>query len=137
MPTGASQQEGCKTIESGEDCGEPESICFSDRLEVLCGNAALGFWNACLFNTSHQKNTSSCEIWFLNDGHQLDKRGALGWFSWLSALTLDFGLGHDLMAPGIEPCLGVCADSVEPAWDSLSPSLFLCPSLAFSLSLNK
>ena len=37
--------------------------------------------------------------------------------------TLDFGSGHDLMVDGIEPRIGLSADSVEPAWDSLSPSL--------------
>ena len=37
--------------------------------------------------------------------------------------TLDFGSGHDLTVCEIEPHIGLCADSVEPAWDSLS----LCP----------
>ena len=36
--------------------------------------------------------------------------------------TLDFGLGHDLTVRGIEPRTGLCADSAESAWDSLSPS---------------
>ena len=27
----------------------------------------------------------------------------------------DFGSGHDLMARGFEPCVGLCADSVELA----------------------
>ena len=30
-------------------------------------------------------------------------------------LTLDFGSGHDLMVCEIVPCLGLCADGVEPA----------------------
>ena len=42
-------------------------------------------------------------------------------------LTLDFGSGHDLTVPEIEPCIRLCADSSEPAWDSLSLSLSLCP----------
>ena len=40
-------------------------------------------------------------------------------------LTLDFGLGHDLMVHETEPHVRLCADSMEPAWDSLTPSL--CP----------
>ena len=49
-------------------------------------------------------------------------------------LTLDFGSGHDLSVLGIEPSVGLCADSAEPAWDSLSP---LCPSpLTHTLSLK-
>ena len=36
---------------------------------------------------------------------------------------LDFGSGHDLVVCETESHFGLCADSVEPAWDSLSPSL--------------
>ena len=36
--------------------------------------------------------------------------------------TLDFGSGHDLMVLGI-PCMGLNADSEDPAWDSLSLTL--------------
>ena len=45
-------------------------------------------------------------------------------------LTLDFGSGHDLMVHEREP-LGLCADSVERAWDSVSLSVppLLVPSL--------
>ena len=35
-------------------------------------------------------------------------------------LTLDFGSAHDLMVCEFEPHIGLCADNVEPAWDSLS-----------------
>ena len=48
-------------------------------------------------------------------------------------LTLGFGSGHDLTVRGFEPHVGLCADSVEPAWDSLSPSL----SAPTSLRINK
>ena len=34
--------------------------------------------------------------------------------------TLGLGSGHDLTVHEIEPHVGLCADSVEPAWDSLS-----------------
>ena len=47
-------------------------------------------------------------------------------------LTLDFGSGRDLTVRGIEPHVGLCTDSTEPSWDSLSLSL----SLSFSLSLS-
>ena len=38
-------------------------------------------------------------------------------------LTLGFGPGHDLTVCEAEPCIGPFADSAEPAWDSLPPSL--------------
>ena len=37
--------------------------------------------------------------------------------------TLDFGSGHDLMVHEMEPCIRLCADRVEPAWDSVSRAL--------------
>ena len=46
-------------------------------------------------------------------------------------LTLDLSSGHDLIVRGIEPHVGLCADSSEPAWDSLSLS---APALSLSLS---
>ena len=58
-------------------------------------------------------------------------------------LALDFGSGHDLMVHESEPHNGLCNDSVEPAWDSVSLSLSLSLSLpllysyALSLSLSK
>ena len=49
--------------------------------------------------------------------------------------TLGFCSGHDLMVCEFEP---FHTDSVEPAWDSLSPSLSAPPSLGFlCLSLKK
>ena len=43
--------------------------------------------------------------------------------------TLDFGSGHDLEVCEVESCVGLHADSGQPAWESLSPSL------SFSLPL--
>ena len=63
--------------------------------------------------------------------------GTPGWLSWLSIQALDFGSGHDLMVRGIEPHVRIWADSAEPAWDSLSPSLSAPPPLMLSLSQNK
>ena len=61
--------------------------------------------------------------------------------------TPDFGSGHDLLVCEIEPRVGLCADSTEPAWVSLSPSLYallpracklsLSLSLSLSLKINK
>ena len=47
--------------------------------------------------------------------------------------TLVFGSGHDLTAHEIESYMELCTDGVEPAWDSLSPSLSAPPSLSLSL----
>ena len=49
-------------------------------------------------------------------------------------LTPDFGSGLDLMVHGIEPRVGLCADSMEPAWDPLSPSLSAPPAVILILS---
>ena len=52
----------------------------------------------------------------------------------------DFSSGHDLMVLGLEPHAWLCAESTEPALDSLSsslsaPTLLLC-ALSPSLSLK-
>ena len=71
---------------------------------------------------------------------QLDKHQTLG-FSSGHDLTLSVGLlvSAQVMISlfhEIEPHIELCADSMEPACDSLSPSL--CPpSLMLSLSLSK
>ena len=48
--------------------------------------------------------------------------------------TLGFGSGHDLAVREFKPCIRLHAGDVEPAWDSLSPSLSGPPPLALSLS---
>ena len=61
------------------------------------------------------------------------RRGA--WVAQLvKRLPLDFGSGHDLTVRGFEPHVRLCADSSEPAWDSLSPSLCLSDLPLLSLS---
>ena len=54
-------------------------------------------------------------------------------------LTLDFGSGHGLAVREIKPHVGLCALSIEPVWDSLSPSLSAPPPpvLTGSLSLSE
>ena len=58
------------------------------------------------------------------------------WGAWVAQsvehLTLDFNSGLDFTVQEIEPYIGLCADSGEPACDSLSPL-----SLPFPLSLSK
>ena len=51
--------------------------------------------------------------------------------------TLDFGSGQHLLVREIEPQVGLCTDSMEPAWDSLAPSVSAPPSLFLCLSQNK
>ena len=50
--------------------------------------------------------------------------------------TADFGSGHDLTVPELEPGIRLHADSTEPAWDSLSPSVSLPPPMSLSLPLK-
>ena len=59
--------------------------------------------------------------------------GVPGWLSRLSVLS-----GHDLAVCEFKPCVGLCADSgsLEPASDSVSPSLSAPPLLSLSLSLK-
>ena len=52
---------------------------------------------------------------------------------WVKCPTLDFSSGHDLTVCEFDPRIRLCADSVEPAWDSLSPYLS-APTLLLSLS---
>ena len=58
---------------------------------------------------------------------------------WVKRPTLDFDSGHDLMVCGIEPHMGLHADSSGPAWDShsLPPSLSVSLCLSLSLKINK
>ena len=63
--------------------------------------------------------------------------GAPGGLSRLSVAIFDFGSGHDLTVPGIEPRFGLSADGVEPSWDSLSPSVSAPPLLTLCLEINK
>ena len=60
-------------------------------------------------------------------------RGHLG-----GSVGLDFGSGHDLTVRELEPRVRLYTDSVEPAWDSFSPSLSAPPhSRLLSLKTNK
>ena len=64
--------------------------------------------------------------------------GVPGWLSQLKHLALDLGSGHHLAVHGFGPHVRLCADSVEPAWDSLPLSLlFPACALFLSLKINK
>ena len=49
----------------------------------------------------------------------------------------DYDSGHDLTVHETEHPIGLCPNSVEPAWGSQSLPLSLCPSPARVLSQNK
>ena len=54
--------------------------------------------------------------------------------------TLGIGSGYDLLVRDFEPHTGLCADSTESAWDSVSLLSLLLPHsclLAHSLNINK
>ena len=67
----------------------------------------------------------------------LTSRGSSGAQS-VKCPTLDFSSGHVLTVCGFKPCIRLCADSVEPAWDcllvSVSVSISVPPCFACSLS---
>ena len=53
------------------------------------------------------------------------------WVAWsVKQPTLDFSSGYDLTVHEIKPCIGLCTETVEPTWDTLSVSLCLCLSLS-------
>ena len=70
----------------------------------------------------------------------MNKKLKFAWGTWVvqsvKHLTLDFGSDHDLTY------VGLCADSLEPAWESLSPSFCLSSAntvftCSLTLSQNK
>ena len=74
--------------------------------------------------------------WLEKTNKQGHLGGSVGYV--VKRLALDLSSEHDLTVCEIEPRIGLCADGLEPAWDSLSPSLSLpLPPLSLSLSLSK
>ena len=100
----------------------------------------MAYGRACVYGAKYLTAPSCCvQIRALRD------RWAPGWLSQLSSRLL-VGSGHDLTLWGIQPPVGLCVDSVEPIWDSLSlsVSLYAPPpthmrsrSLSLSLFLHK
>ena len=64
------------------------------------------------------------------------KEEFLGCLGGLVSWASNFGSGHDLTVREFEPCIGLCADSSEPASDSVSHSFSAPPSLMFCLSIS-
>ena len=65
----------------------------------------------------------------------IKRRGGGAWVAQpVKRPTLGFHSCDDLTVRGFEARVGLCADSSEPTWDSLS--LSLCPSFPLSLSLS-
>ena len=68
---------------------------------------------------------------------------ALSRGAWLAQLvkhlSFGFSMGHDVTVCEFELCIGLCADRMEPAWDSLSLPLSLSvpPLLVLLLSLSE
>ena len=50
--------------------------------------------------------------------------------------TLDFGSGRGITIQEFELCIWLSADSAQPVWDSLSPSLSAPPPLMCMFSLS-
>ena len=77
--------------------------------------------------------------WILSSLLQKKKKKINGASGWLSPLSIQLLVSAQVMISGflsLSPaCIGLCADSVKPAWDSIS--LVLCPSPTCSLSLSK
>ena len=71
-------------------------------------------------------------IYFKNLILKIIAPGVPGWLK-----ASDFGSGHDLTVVNSSPALSsvLTAQSLEPAWNSVSPSL--CPSPTHTLSLSK
>ena len=58
--------------------------------------------------------------------------------AWVAQFVAHLTLArHDITAPEFKPHVGLCPDSVEPASDSLSPSLTFPYSCSLPLSLSK
>ena len=80
--------------------------------------------------------TLGCSNLFIVNSMANSVNWAGAWVAQLvKCLTLDFRSGHDLMVFGMEPYIRLLADSLEPAWDSLSPALSLPLPCSCSLSL--
>ena len=54
-------------------------------------------------------------------GYQEGNQGRLG--GSVKHTVFDFGSGNDLTIHETDLCIRLCDNSVEPTWDSLSPSL--------------
>ena len=73
----------------------------------------------------------------MTDKEKKNFPGAPGWLSQLSIQILGFTSGHDLTAHEFKTHIELCADSVEPAWDSFPlPLSLILPTWVFPLRLS-
>ena len=70
----------------------------------------------------------------VNKNRQIYRDRGIGVAQSVKHLTFDLGSSHDLTVGDTEPRLRLCTDSMEPAWDSVSLTLY--PSSAHTLSLS-
>ena len=97
---------------------------------TACVTELLGAWLAMLWN-SHNQNllnifwARDTALRILFDTPNEPLKQVSGAPAWLSRFTVG----------EFEPCIRLCADRAEPAWDYLS--LSLCPSCALSVSLKR
>ena len=76
------------------------------------------------------------EIIFINQGKLKPQLRGTWVAQSVKRLILDLGSGHDLTVCEFEPHVRLCADGMEPVWDSVSPSLCLSPTCACVLFLS-
>ena len=89
---------------------------------------------------THVAHGSNCGlaclvIWKMKWTFENQRTGTPEWLSQLSVQLLISAQVMISMVCGIKSCIGLCAYSVRPTWDSVSPSLSL--TLALSLFLSK
>ena len=120
-------------------------VCRSVRREwqyVFLPRTLITFCNwKCIFKAPIFSQDLRDHVLYRNTWHacrliQYLKNTNLFWGPWVaqSVKHMTVGLGHDLIVLGIKPLVGLRANSTEPAWDSLSPSLSAPPLLALSFS---
>ena len=114
-------------------CGFKNFIKLSCYWYILCNHTLLihneiylVFWKEPLTYSLRKLNLKSSST-LACDNLSSSKYGKL-----VEHLNLDFGSGYDLIVCEPKPHIGLCADSMEPAWHSLSPSLSVPPLLSLS-----
>ena len=81
-----------------------------------------GVGGACRCSLLESVWVSYCSGITKRSGLKQHKSGGVWVAQSVKCLTLDLGSGHNLTVGEVEPRVGLCTDSEEPAWDSLSLS---------------
>ena len=127
-----------------ETCGVRGVFCTAAR-EVA--GQWLPRWNPTLFLLAragsfphpHRWHKGCSDPAFHHPGSLL-KIALFGASGWLSRVSVRLSISAQVMislSHGFEPHIRLCAGSMEPAWDSLPPSLSAPPLLVLPLSLPK